>query len=519
MKKTLIALAVLALVYVAVAWTTGRLLERQLDAELAKIKDFAPQLAITEDVHTAGVFGSTRLTTFDLGALVNAASCPTPTVEASDEAASTAPALAFVEPRAEPLLLSLKQTIRHGPLPGFGLPAAAAVRYQLLINGKAVGDEPGLSVEGEMPVLTARYGFTGNSHFLLAGAAGKLRIAAKDGKGAIQLAWPSLRFSSHVKANLSAADYQAELPLLELSLVSAERAPLSLQLKGFSLRAERHYPTAGQIFVYTGSDYLGLESLIASQDGKPLFTAQSLLGNSVSSLNEGLLASVSKLQLASVQAGGETVGPLHYDFSIANLDAQAYGQLMEVLLKQRPGNCPSAEQAQAFTDKLKAELPALLKTAPEFRIDRLSVTYQGQQALLTGQLKLPAATAEQLDNPFMLMALATATLNVSLPDKLIEQLAVRSLGSRMATQMALTDALGSAAAIAPPPTPEQQAQARAMAQALVAEQLQQALAKNWVVRVKDGVSSRFEYRNGGLLLNGLPLDLNGLRSGAAATPE
>lgn len=51
----------------------------------------------------------------------------------------------------------------------------------------------------------------------------------------------------------------------------------------------------------------------------------------------------------------------------------------------------------------------------------------------------------------------------------------------------------------------------------MAQQIEQALANNWIVRGKDGVTSRLEYRDGRLVLNGQSLDLQGLRSGDAAT--
>ncbi len=516
MKKTLLALAVLGLGYMAACFGTGHLVQRQMDAELARLKGMIPQLKVTEDRHTRGVFGSIRMTTFDIGALLDKQHCATPDDGgdvAGEEADKPPPALGT--PAAEPLRVSLKQTITHGPLPGFGLPAAASVRYQLLLNGQPVGDKLGVKIEGEIPRLVTRYGFTGNSSARLSGDAGKLVFVPKDGGGELTVAWPSLRMDGRSKADLSEMDYQGQLPELTVSFATPKGERGALKMKGLAVEAEHQYPIAGQLFVYTGTDQLRLASLTLELDGKTAFAAEGIEGRSQGTLDAGLLGSTTQIAVNTVKAGGETVGPMHYDFSLARLDAAAYGQLMGSLFSDDLGRCPSAEDSAAMMQKITAQLPALLKSGLQFRIDRISIGYEGEAALITGKLDLPAATAEQLENPMALFVLANANLMLTLPDKLIQNLAVKSMGSKMAAEMALAGGMENP----PPPTPGQLAEAEAMAKTMVAQQMEQALAKNWIVRGKDGVTSRIEYRNGAALLNGQPLDLDGLRDGGAAAGE
>ncbi len=518
MKKTLIALALLGVAYLGAAWTAGRVAQHQIDAELARISALLPALKIVEDRHTRGVFGSTRLTTIDIAGLFDAAQCPAAPdpAEGSPPDGGGAPAPpppAMGAPATEPLLLSLRQAISHGPLPGFGLPAAASVRYQWLLNGQPLADRLGIRTEGEMPVLTVRYGFTGNSRLLWSGGAGKIIHTGKDGKGTMTVAWPSLRVAGHLRSDLGAADYEGHLPALSLALEPPRGESLTISLKQLDFTGAQQYPIVGNPFVSTGSQRLRMAGLTAGQGGKIGFDAQGLDGKGSSTLDAGLLTVSTEISLASVKTATETAGPMHFDFTLAKLDALAYGQLMQSLMANDLGRCPSAEKTAAFLAQFSSQLPGLLKSGPEFRIDRLSLGYQGQEARLTGKLGLPSATAEQIENPAALMALASANLDLAVPDKLIQRVAMQSIGGKLAQELALAESADPDAK----PTPAQRARAEAVAETMMAQQIEQALAKNWIVRGKDGVTSRLEYRDGRLVLNGQSLDLQGLRGGDAAT--
>lgn len=536
MKKILIALPVAAAAYVGAAYVSGRLVQQQIDAEMARVTGLLPTLKLTEDQHVRGVFGSTRQTTIDVGALFNNADCPTPGDEEPEtglgegageggdaaDAAATPPPPGMGKPPAEPLLVTIKQVITHGPLPGFGLPAAAQVRFEWLVNGQPVADRLGLKVEGELPVLVARYGFTGNSVVSARGEAARLSFAGKE--GTISLAWPSLVFSGKTKADNSALSYEGELPELQMDFTGGKGEAVSASVRNTRFKAEHQYPIAGQYFVYTGTDHFAVDSVKVTRGSAALFEASQLVADGRSALEAGLVESVLKMSLASVQAAETQLGPLHYDFTLAKLDAAAYGALMQKIMTNDLGNCPTPEQTMAFVGSLSAQLPALLKAGPELSIDRISVGYQGSEAVLTGQVLLPPVPAETLENPMALLGLVTAKATLSVPDALIQKLAVKSMAEKMASEMAL-EALaesGGDLATAPVPTAEQRQQAESIAQTLVAQQTEQALAKNWIVRGKAGIESRVEYKAGALVLNGQPLDLQGLsgrRDGTEALPE
>ena len=525
MKKMLIALPVAAAAYVGAAWTTGRLVQAQIDTEMARLGSLLPTLKITEDKHVRGVFGSTRQTTLDLGALFNSADCPTPGGDepepeaelAEGEGAEAAPPPPGMgKPPAEPLLVTIKQTITHGPLPGLGLPAAAQVRYEWLVNGQPVTERLGLTIEGALPTLVARYGFTGNGVVTAKGEAAKLSFAGKE--GAFTVSWPSLSISGKTKADNSAMSYAGELPELQFAFAGDPgkpgSEPLTVQLRNLRFKADHEYPIAGQLFVYTGSDRFSVERLSVSQGAKPLFDVQDFSAEGASALEAGLIESGIQMSLASVQAAETRLGPIHYDFTLAKLDAAAYGAVMQKIMTNDLGSCPTPEQTMAFVGSLSEQLPALLKAGPEFRIDRLSIGHAGSEALLSGRVTLPPTTPEALQNPMSLIGQVNASARLNVPDALIQALVVKAMGERMATEMAIEAlaASGGDLATAPVPTAEQRQQAEGIAQTLVAQQLEQALAKNWIVRGKAGIESRVEYTAGRVVLNGQPLDLQGLQS-------
>lgn len=512
MKKILIALPLAAAAYGGAAWTSGRIVQQQIDAEIARVSGLMPGLKITEDQHVRGLFGSTRHTTVDIGALFNTADCPSPEATEDEAAQSSAESpLGMAPPAVEPLRVTLKQTITHGPLPGFGLPAAAAVRFEWLVNGKPVIEREGLSIEGELPVLVARYGFTGNTQVSAKGDAATVRFSGKD--GVFALAWPALSVSGKAKADHSALSYAGELPELRLSFTAEQGEAITAQLRNVRFKAEHQYPIADQYFVYTGTDAISVGSLSLSRGTVSLFDALNLAVDGRSTLEAEWLESGIKLSLESLQMAEQKLGPIHYDFTLAKLDAAAYGALMQKLMTNDLGNCPTTEQTMAFVGGLSEQLPALLKAGPEFRIDRLSIGHAGSEALLSGRVTLPPAPAEALDNPAALLGQISASATLSVPDAFIQNLVVKSMSEKMATEIAI-EALaesGADSSTVPAPTPEQRQQADGIAQTLVAQQLEQALAKHWIVRGKQGIESRVEYAAGVTQLNGQPLDLQGLR--------
>jgi len=507
MKKILIALTVLGIAYGCAAWTTGRIAERQMDSELARLKGLLPNLKITEDQHTRGVFGSTRVTTVDVAALFNSGDCAAP--EASGDHAGLPPAMG--KPPVEPIQVTVKQVITHGPLPGFGLPAAAAVRYEWRVNGQPLGKQPGVQAEGDLPVLRLRYGFTGNSHIAVSGGAGKLVYEAEDGS-ALTLAWPSLTVSGSSKSDLSAVDYEARLPELVATFTTPKGEAATINLKGLGFNGDLHYPVAGNLFVSTGRESVSLANLAIARNGKTVFEAEGLDGKGSSTLNEGLMDSSSQLALTSVKMGGEVAGPLHLDFTLARFDAIAYGAMVQSLMSNDLGQCPTPEKTAAFVAQFTRQLPALLRSGPQLQVDRLSVGYEGQEARLSGKLSLSTATAEQLENFTDLLPRISARLDIAVPDALLKALAIKRISGQMAGETAATEGGTSPDG----PTPEQRAEAEGVAQAMVAQQVEQALAQNWIVRSQNGIASSVEYRDGKVVLNGQPLDFQGLRSGTPA---
>ncbi|MES2685143.1 MAG: DUF945 family protein [Pseudomonadota bacterium] len=506
MKKPLIAVAVLGLAYIAAAWGTGILVQRQLDRELGKLPALLPAVKITEDQHTRGLFGSTRLTRFDLASAFDHSSCP---VLADESAPAMAP------PTAAPLTVSLKQTITHGPLPGFGWPGAASIRYDWLVNGQPPGTLGNayfsMQLQGAMPALVAHHGFTGNSRLRLEGDAGQLTISDPQRKGSVTFAWPALRFSARSRADLSASAYTAALPALTVTLQGEEGEPLTLLLKDLALSASHEYPNPGFVFFYTGSDVLKLGSLSVQQGGRTLFEASAVQAQASSREQGGLIESSTRIGLASAVLGGDTVGPVQADFTLANVDAAAYGELLRSLFDSDLGRCPTLEQSTNRMVTLQQLLPTLLARAPTFRIDRISLGYQGAAATLRGELTLPVASAGPLTDPMALLAMASGHLALALPDKLLEKLAVKALGSSMAMEMTLGEGT-------PAPTPAQQSEAEALARSVLAQQVEQALTRRWIVRDKDGIAARLDYRSGEVLLNGAPPDLGSIGMGAAALP-
>ena len=56
-------------------------------------------------------------------------------------------------------------------------------------------------------------------------------LTPKSGKGEIMLAWPSLRFEGQSEADLSAVQYEGELPSLTLTMTLPKGEPIKLDYR------------------------------------------------------------------------------------------------------------------------------------------------------------------------------------------------------------------------------------------------------------------------------------------------
>lgn len=487
MKKLLMLAAIVA-AYATAAFVNGQLVAAKMDRALAEMQVLLPTLKVTQDQRHLGVFSSTRSTTFDFGSFFDAEKCTQPDQHHSQSNAAAA--------AADPLLLTIKQTISHGPLLGFGLPAVAKVRFEILVNDQPLSERFGAELHGEMPQWVARYGFTGGTD--LSGSAGEGGLVFKDDKGKplAGLAWSSFAIKGSSNAGNTQFNYEGKLPELAASLTDVSGKQVHLVLKDLSLKADRERPYADQWLVYTGSDQLHFGSLDVEMDGKPLAQLLDAKADGKAVLAKGLMDSSELISLAVVKAGGEIIGPVHYDFSLLHLDPIAMGQLMNVIMQNSNGACHSAEQNQKLLTNMKGVLPALLKGNPEIHMDRLSVGYGGEEAVISGILRLPGVTAADLEQPAALVAKLEAVATFSVPEQLINKLAMKAAQKQLESTRQ-----GQAAAASPA---EQLAQAKIVAEGMMQQQVQLALANNWLVRQDQNLVGKFEFRLGKALLNGAP---------------
>jgi len=132
---------------------------------------------------------------------------------------------------------------------------------------------------------------------------------------------------------------------------------------------------------------------------------------------------------------GTDYGPVHYDVSLRHLHARTYAKFYGALMQgykdilSGKGNKEALEEgAPGFDSKqlmssISGPAMELLGHAPEYSLDRISFTLPEGKAMLSLRASVPGVTAEDLQNPMMLITKLKADGKVSFPEALIQKLA------------------------------------------------------------------------------------------------
>lgn len=464
-----VALGVAA--YVGASAWSGQQIQSRYEAQLEKLPTQLPFIKVVDRRYEKGLWSSTSTVTMQFG-------CLPPAGEDGEQGEAAA-----AEP-PRPLLVTWRDTIQHGPLPGGKGLGAAAIDTELVLSDEV--RQQLAKVFGDARPLTIRtlVGFDGRYASTIESPAVQFSEETR------KLAWQGLKAHIRSDAAGSFADYELEMPGLEItdgesgSIVRIGR--MTAKGSGQSL--------GGSWWVMTGKGEGEIASMEVNatppaEEGEPPAKPFKLLltGLKVSSdtTAEGeLLSSVTRLSGAGM-VGDTRLDRVEMQASMKRMHAPSYQRLMAGLLESTSSCDPAAREADAgrLLAGLQAELANLLPHNPEYGLDKLAVEVGGKRGELSYAFGVQGVTPDDLKLPpqALLMTRGVLRADVKLPVAWIELLSA-----------GMADRAGDAV---PPPE-------------MVNVMLDQFAAQGFLVRDGELVSSSVRYGGqSGLLVNGKPLAL------------
>ncbi len=476
-KKTVLGVlaAAIALAYAGSTWWAGNKVKSVYDNAFAELPRQSALVRVVERGYERGFLGAVSTVTLELGCPADAAR---PAASEEDDGEDAAP------PPAKPLRLSLRDTIRHGPLAGGSL-AAATIDSELLLDIK--GQAEAKKVFGDARPFGAhtRVGFDGGYASEITLAPGQF---ADDDK--TRVSWQAAQLRVQVDGARTGAHYELALPGFEAADL---RNGVNFKMGKLGARADLDIRLGWMLA--TGKSTGRLEALELTVTGKkadpdaaparafPAIVLQGLDAASDATIENGLYAGTGTLK-GTGSIGATRIDHFEVASSMRRIDVGGYRKLAEAWTGSAAANgCVRGKASQAalraLVDQLAPDLKAMAKPGPEAGIDRLRLEIDGQRAEFSYSVAMAGVTDEDLQLPGSALLLQRGVLKADarLPAKWIEKIAATASGDPAASSEMAT---------------------------LMIEQFEQ---QGYLKRAGDDVTSQLEFSNGQLKLIGKPVEL------------
>jgi uncharacterized protein YdgA (DUF945 family) len=486
MKK----IAILALVivgigagYTASAWFFGKQAEANLSAQYDHVLETASYIEIVDRDYQRGIFESDETLTLELfRQLIETMS------KQADDGGQAAPI-------DKPLRLTIHTHIQHGPLPGFSNLAAAVIDSELVLPeevkqdvAKLLGDKSPFS---EHTII--HYDGTGYATFTSPKFEVSLPEPTGETNNVLNIAWQGIDGEMTFSADLKHTSMKALAPLLTLSSSDG----FNIRLSDMRIEGDQQRIFDDIALLFSGSQRLSIgEVAMTSPDNqqKPLVLKQ--LTYDIDLPSDGTFIDLNaRLGMGNLQFGEDSIGPLHFDYSIKHLHARALAEISQAFMGLYSDPALLAGDSEAFAAQilpvLSTQGATIMNNAPEFHLDRVSFANTHGEASLAARVKLAALDLEEAAaNPFLLISKLEASGELRLQEEMILEMLRNPPGKE---EMGLSDL-----------SPEE---LEAQSQMMI-EQFQQQVAmlteQGYVIREGQLLKSDLEFKEGQLLVNGIP---------------
>jgi uncharacterized protein YdgA (DUF945 family) len=428
MKKILITIAVLLLLYPAMAWLMGFAIERRVDNLTDQGQLMVPQLHLIQKTRQ-GVLTSDEDSSYELGSTLKVTrhyhrgwfiSVDEATVEMSSGVlvalSALRPAVASALGSGSehtPFRFTLRTVIHHGPICGSKCFALAGADVHVTFTGPLQASLTRLFGNEEPITVRTRLDFFGGGSATMSGPAFE---HAQISLGA-SLSWGGLDSTMHFGARLDWLDINATAPSLRL-----EGAKGTLQIDSMTLdgRSKRLLRT-----LYEGDSRMQMKRLsVAGADKAQQVAVNDLLFVNQNHAQGGFMSMSYQVGAGAIVTQPLTLSSAHFDVTWKHLGLESLESLtvaMRTAGQQNATVAPGA-RAQSMMAALKQPLEALLLEQPELDVDRLSAANAQGQGVVTGVIRLVGASAADLDAPALLLSKLDVRLDLAIDEAFLSSL-------------------------------------------------------------------------------------------------
>jgi uncharacterized protein YdgA (DUF945 family) len=422
MKKILIAIAVLLLLYPAVAWLMGFAIERRIEGLTEQGQLMMPQLHLTQKARQ-GIFTSDEDSSYELGSTLKFtrhyhrgwfSSVDEGTVEMSSAAlgalSALKPAIASTlngGSEHTPFRFSLRTVIHHGPICGSTCFALAGAETHISFTGPLQASLTRLFGNQEPITIRGRFAFLGGGSATMSSPAFEHVQLGQDAS----LSWGGFDGTMHYGARQDWYDINATAPSLHLDGPKG-----TLQINGMSLdgRGKRLLRT-----LYEGDSRMEIKHLsVIGADKVQKFSVNDLLLVGQNHAQDGFMNMGYQFGSTAIVTQPLTLSSAHIDLTWKHLGLEALESFITAMRAagQQNASVAPAVRVQSMMAALKQPLQALLLEQPELDIDRLSAASAQGQAAVTGVIRLVGASVADFDVPARLLGKLDVHLDVAIDE-------------------------------------------------------------------------------------------------------
>jgi uncharacterized protein YdgA (DUF945 family) len=429
MKKIIITVAVLVLLYPVGAWLMGFAIEQRIEGLADQGQLMVPQLHLVQRSRH-GVLTSDEDSSYELGSTLKVnrhyhrgwySSVDEATVEMSSAALDALPALKPAVATTSsggsehtPFRFSLRTVIRHGPLCGSKCFALAGAETRVSFTGQLQASLTQLFGNQEPMTIRTRLDLLGGGSATMSSPPFEHAQVSPD----TRLGWGGVDGTMHYGARQDWYDIILKAPSLRLD---GAKGTLQIDDVGLDVRSKRLRRT-----LYEGDSRLEMKRLsVTGSDKAQQITVDDLALVNSSHAQDGFMSVNYRIGAGPIVTQPLTLSSAHVDLTWKHLGLESLESVIAAMRaagQEQDASVTPAARTQRMMAALKQPLEALLSEQPEMDVDRLSAANAQGQGLVTGVVRLVGVSAADFETPALLLRKLDVSLDIAIDEKFLSSL-------------------------------------------------------------------------------------------------